>query len=396
MGKTNKRKTASKRKTLSKRKKVNKRKTVNKNKSKSKKNKSYNYDLLNGGGGEINNIKFYIDDVEINNIVVDTGYKNLNDLKTKLLTEPQKKFKCIVEWKHDNGNSSKYKFEINVNSSLPGDEILPAKYSSASNIYISINRISKQDRNTDKPLCLWLISNNENPNIINLAYIRSENKTCFVLESGFESLKIPQGNIIMKLLINLSRLLNYKTIELLDQSNKTCNYGPGNDQSRNLRNFYLLKTGDTYYGSIGFRPNNPENKVFYDNTSKLLKTPIGDLFNIEGINKIKAHYDGINISDFDDSKKSFHEFKKQYIDELLKNLNNPEIKIKFNDFNNKYINQDCKWEKVIYDIIEDKPYLFSEEYINDKSKELVKSVYPTGQYSSGLITSRFEKMALNL
>jgi hypothetical protein len=80
----------------------------------------------------------------------------------------------------------------------------------------------------------------------------------------------------MQILINLSKLLKFNEIILLDQANKSCNVinSEGHnifEQERNLRNKYLLQTGHTYYGTFGFRPIKSEDAVIYENINNIFK-----------------------------------------------------------------------------------------------------------------------------
>lgn len=340
-------------------------------------------------GGNIETITFIRDDnkSEINKDTFkeQNGYTNLSTLL------PEKKINCMINWKNRQEMVNTYKFEININKSIPkGLIFLPPIINSSTNIYIKIQDdkhiLDKTKRNdVAQPACLWLVSNTGeylNSEDIYLGYIRADNRQCF--DTEVEDKRIPQGEIMMNILIQLSKFLNFKKIKLLDQSNKYCE---PLQSDRNFRNTTLLKTGDTYYGKFGFRPVLVEHKALYNFISQLLKTPVCNLFTSDSITKLISYYETPN-------KDKYYENKILYLKTLLDYIKT-ENTIQFNEINNKLITSDCMWEKIIYDLIEDSPSLFNTDYTNILQHDLLSKIYP-GNKGFGLKTANFEKMELNL
>ena len=330
-------------------------------------------------GGSIINIEFEYEETKIKITKFETpAYNNLTELLNK-------KINCIVKWKNRDDTENKYTFEIDINKNNPIGENLPHKIKSDTNIFIKIENpqhvIDKtKNSNTTTPSCLWLVSNEELKDDIYLGYIRTENRKCFNTDA--KNKKIPQGEIMMNILIELSKLLNFKKIKLFDQSSKYCE---PLKLPRNFRNTNLLKTGDTYYGKFGFRPEKLEDKLVYNPLSKLLKMRVVDLFKTDTIRELKNFYSK-NLS------AEYHSEKVDYLNNLLNILESNKLD-KFNDVNKKLIDSDCMWEKVIYDLIEDEPSLFLN--MSESIQPLLNEIYPDKKYN-GLKTGKFEKMELVL
>jgi hypothetical protein len=359
------------------------------------------------GGGDIVSIQFKnVDDRDLVISDESLGYDNLNSILYNNI-------KCTVQWK-DKDIVQNINFAIDISKELGHSERIPKKPvyglnpDDNTNLFVKISNIKDGKKNDIGELCLWLIasknltipvepalSENDKKGLIYLGYIRSEGKNCFT-----PFIKVPQGLIIMKILIQFSKLLKFTKIILLDQANKNCvvNEGENNlfNQDRNLRNRYLLQTGNTYYGTFGFRPIKEDDSRIYNLINKLLSTPIIDLFNKETIIKYmptESNNDNVDLS------RLINEYSTKYVTSLNTSIANPELQNQpYFKFNDAFIKSDCLYEKIIYDLLFSDNSLFN--FVNENIKPLMSELYTQKELedlsSSSLKTSKFENMMLIL
>jgi hypothetical protein len=305
-------------------------------------------------------------------------------LLEKIIEKGIDKLLCEIEWKIGT-KINKLNFNIIITRELFGEQIIDI-FKGYPNIYIYIKNINASNSNNiSGKSCLWLISNpnykitylgREITNIIYLGYIRSEGKKCFrVLER--EDVKVPQGTLIMNILIELSRFLRFNGISLLDYATKKCNVinlkNENEVQDRSLKYTYLLSTGDTYYGKFGFKPIVQANLEIYNKINSLFNKPIVELFHDVDLQSILT-----KISSEKESRRN--PLTKLYLETLMRRISEGSHE-PFYMFNARFIKSDCKNEKIILDILEDYPFI----------KDIT-----TGKFIRSLSVSNFEKMYLPL
>jgi hypothetical protein len=299
---------------------------------------------------------------------------------------------CEIDWKIGE-KITKLNFHLIITKELL-NELLPKSFSELSsrdNIYIYIKNINANNTNNNRPQssCLWLISNptynitylgKNETNIIYLGYIRSEGKNCFRVLAG-EDKKVPQGLLLMNIMIEISKLLKFNGISLLDYAAKSCLITKANntseEQKRGLKNVYLLTTGNTYYGNFGFKPIVKEYSDQYDQINNLFNKNISELFKDVDL---QAILNAINEKIKATGKDKYFNLMKIYLERLMAEIKQNPLEL-FYTFNSRIIKSNCANEKIIIDIIED------HDFIKDRTTET---------YIKSLRTGNFEKMYLQL
>jgi hypothetical protein len=319
------------------------------------------------GGGEFKNYNY---NIERNSNEGINGYNYLIGLKGD---SDNKNIRISVDYIND---ADIKKITIEAKLSSINKENIPLKISKMKDkIYFIIDDINglKND------YCVWLSASKDYPDEIYLGYIRSQGYICYNPVS-----KIPQGDLLMNVIIDFSRYVGFKKIKLLDQSNKNCEYEPINfNQDRSLRSISILRTGDTYYGKYGFKPIDPTHLDTYNRISTILKRQIKEFKFNENMNLIKIKEEKIdedkikeeiikkeNIKDKKILEDKIKEeiikisLRKEYIDALLDP--NKQDKL-FIDINNDFYKSNCYYEKIIRDLIEDDEINFINELQNSLS-----------------------------
>lgn len=164
------------------------------------------------------------------------------------------------------------------------------------------------------------------------------------------SQEIPQGHLLMNLILNFSKYVGFKKIKLMDLSNKECNFADiGFKYSRSLRSISLLRFGDTYYGKYGFRPSDETHYKEYEETSKILKRQIKDIINSnEKLHELRRTLE--NLDKFTEKDLIKNSLKKKYVEALFLPDNREK---KFIELNNIFIMSNCYYESIIRDLVED-------------------------------------------
>ncbi len=285
------------------------------------------------GGGEFINFNF---DITANNSL--PGYEYIRRIKG----EADKPIRISVDYV-DNGETQK----INILSKLTNfnNEELSHYVTSMTNpIYFIIDDIEK----APVKYCVWLVSNEKEPTDVYLGYIRSEGFKCYTPTS-----RIPQGDLLMKTIINFARHVGFKSITLFDQSNRSCTYEEKDEttkeelkfnQMRSLRAISLLRTGHTYYGNYGFRPINPQYLEEYNTVSRSLTRTIRE-FEFDKNERLLTLREQLK-----DDMRIYSKFQKKYIEALYKPENQDRI---FVDLNNEFIKSNCYYEVIIRDLYEE-------------------------------------------
>jgi hypothetical protein len=175
-------------------------------------------------------------------------------------------------------NEIKYRFNIVYTKYLNTYKLYQLHSKEASIptcIVITIEKKPKEEKKKD-------IKKEENENI---CYIQSiaYNKNCMPrLEMN------NKGSTLLKIALKLIRLLKdrykIKTIELTDNSKKTCK-----GKEIKLSTMLTLLTGTTWYGKYGFYPKDKEYKSYFDENKKIIaKTMLSDIPQLKEL-IIKAH-----------------------------------------------------------------------------------------------------------
>ena len=291
------------------------------------------------GGGDFTNFKFGI---EGNNSL--TGYEYIEKIKGH-------NNNFIINISVDYVNIGETR-NINIKAHLTSKnkENLPPIVKSMENpIYFTIDDIEEKPQE----YCIWLGMDKKNPSDIYFGYIRSEGFNCYTPIN-----ELPQDDLLMKTIIKFAKYVGFKTISVIDHSlsKKICTYEEKDqttghefkfNQQRNLKIRTLLKTGHTFFGKYGFRPETPKILEKYNRISKILNRPIRE-FNFDKNSQLISLKDSLNTLDhLTGDNKVIGKFQKIYLEALYKPENQDKL---FTALNMEFINTNCYYEIIIRDL----------------------------------------------